>query len=120
VGKAINAKLAEGQIMGGTVQGLGYALLENAVFENGVMQNPQLTNYIIPTTMDVPDFEVEIVEKPFSGGPFGAKGLGELPIDVPGPAVAAAIHHATGLLIPRLPILPETIERGLRDRADGQ
>ncbi len=115
VGKAINPLLVEGQILGGTVQGLGYALLENAVFDEGVMQNAQFTNYIIPTTLDTPPISVEIVESPYSRGPFGAKGVGELPMDVPAPAVAAAIHDATGLFITELPILPERILEGFLD-----
>ena len=116
IGKAINPVLVEGQIMGGTAQALGYALLENVIFQNGVMQNAQFTNYIIPTTLDTPPMSVELVEKPYSRGPFGAKGVGELPFDVPAPAVAAAVFHATGLFIPELPLLPERISRAKRDQ----
>lgn len=119
IGKAVNPLLAEGQIIGGTAQGLGYALLENVVYSGGAMQNGQLTNYIIPTSADAPPMEVDIVEKPYSRGPFGAKGVGELPLDVPGPAVAAAVRHATGLLIGELPILPEKILRAHHDQAHG-
>ena len=107
VGKAINPLFVEGQIIGGTSQALGYALLENVIFDRGVMQNAQLTNYIIPTTLDTPPMDVIIVEKPYSKGPFGAKGVGELPMDVPAPAVAAAVYDATGLFLTELPILPE-------------
>jgi CO/xanthine dehydrogenase Mo-binding subunit len=107
IGKAINPLLVEGQIIGGTAQGLGYALLENVVYREGVMQNAALTNYIIPTSLDMPPMEVVLVEEPYSRGPGGAKGIGELPMDVPGPAVAAAILNATGLFMPSLPILPE-------------
>ena len=104
VGKAINPLLVEGQIIGGTAQALGYALLENMVLDDrGVMQNAQLTNYIIPTTLDTPKMDVTIVEKRYSKGPFGAKGVGELPMDVPAPAVAAAVHDATGLFMTELP-----------------
>ena len=118
VGRAINPLLVEGQIIGGTAQALGYALLENTVLDDrGVMQNAQLTNYIIPTTLDTPNMNVTIVEKPYSKGPFGAKGVGELPMDVPAPAVAAAIHDATGLFMTELPILPERICKALHDRA---
>ncbi len=109
VGKAINPLLVEGQIAGGTAQGLGYALFEHVVYRNGVMQNPQLTNYIIPTFPDMPALDVVLVEKPYSRGPGGAKGVGELPMDVPGPAIAAAIFRATGLFVPELPILPEEL-----------
>jgi CO/xanthine dehydrogenase Mo-binding subunit len=109
IGKAINPLLVEGQIMGGTAQALGYALFENVVYENGAMVNGQLTNYIIPTALDTPPLRVEIVEQPYSRGPEGAKGVGELPMDVPAPAVAAAIRQATGCWIDALPILPERI-----------
>lgn len=115
VGRAINPLFVEGQVMGGTVQALGYALLENAVYENGVMQNAQFTNYVIPTTLDTPPLSVEILEKPYSRGPFGAKGVGELPMDGPAPAIAAAVYHATGRLITSLPLLPERIYRAGND-----
>jgi CO/xanthine dehydrogenase Mo-binding subunit len=109
VGHAVDRRLVEGQVMGGVTQALGYALLENAVYRDGVMQNPQLTNYLIPTALDTPPLDVTIVEKPYSRGPLGAKGVGELPMDIPAPAVAAAVHDATGLLLTELPILPERI-----------
>ena len=109
IGKAINPALAEGQIIGGTAQGVGYALFENVVMKDGGMANPQLTNYIIPTSLDTPPMDVTVVERPYTHGPFGAKGVGELPMDVPGPSIAAAICRATGWWIPELPILPEKI-----------
>jgi CO/xanthine dehydrogenase Mo-binding subunit len=120
VGRAINPLLVEGQIAGGTAQAIGYALLENAIFENGAMANASFTNYVIPTTLDTPEMIVEIVEKPYSRGPFGAKGVGELPMDVPAPAVAAAIHQATGLFLTELPLLPERISKAMNDRAHRQ
>ena len=113
IGKAINPLLAEGQIIGGSTQGLGWALLEDCVYKDGVMINSQLTNYVIPTALDTPPFEVILVEKPYSRGPFGAKGVGELPMDIPGPAVAAAVKQATGRLIPSLPQTPERIAKAL-------
>ena len=77
VGRAINPLFVEGQIIGGTAQALGYALLENTVLDDrGVMQNAQFTNYIIPTTLDTPRMNVTIVEVPYAKGPFGAKGGG--------------------------------------------
>jgi len=111
IGKAINPLLAEGQIIGGSTQGLGWALLEEPIFKDGVMINSTFTNYVIPTSLDTPPFEVILVEKPYSRGPFGAKGVGELPMDIPGPAVAAAVKHATGRLIPTLPHTPERIAK---------
>ncbi len=115
VRRAINPLFVEGQVMGGTAQALGYALLENAVYENGVMQNAGLTNYVIPTTLDTPPLSAEILEKPYSRGPFGAKGVGELPMDGPAPAIAAAVYNATGRLITSLPLLPERIFRAGND-----
>ncbi|HXT02156.1 MAG TPA: xanthine dehydrogenase family protein molybdopterin-binding subunit [Elusimicrobiota bacterium] len=113
VGKALNPTLCEGQIIGGSTQGLGWALLEEPVYKDGVMINAQLTNYIIPTSLDTPPFDVTIVERPYSRGPFGAKGVGELPMDVPAPAVAAAIKHATGRLMTVFPFTPERIAEAL-------
>ncbi len=108
IGKAIHPALARGQIEGGTVQGLGYALLESVAMKGGVMANAQLTNYLIPTTLDTPPLDVVLLEHPYPGGPFGAKGLGELPIDGPAPAVVNAIRHL-GLDLAAIPAVPETI-----------
>jgi CO/xanthine dehydrogenase Mo-binding subunit len=107
-GRPIHPALAQGQIEGGTVQGLGYALLENVVMRNGVMTNAQLTNYVIPTTLDTPELDIVMMENPYPGGPFGAKGLGELPMDGPGPAVVNALRHL-GLDVRELPATPELI-----------
>jgi CO/xanthine dehydrogenase Mo-binding subunit len=108
IGKAIHPALARGQVEGGTVQGLGYALLERVVMQRGVMANAQLTNYLIPTTMDTPKLDVVLLEHPYEGGPFGAKGLGELPIDGAAPAVVNAIRHLA-LDVRSIPAVPEAI-----------
>jgi CO/xanthine dehydrogenase Mo-binding subunit len=108
VGRAIHPALARGQIEGGTVQGLGFALLEHVVMRDGIMANAQLTNYLIPTPLDSPRLDVTLLEVPYPGGPFGAKGLGELPIDGPAPAVVNAIRHL-GLDLRAIPALPEVI-----------
>ena len=108
VGKAIHPALARGQIEGGTAQGLGFALLEHVVMRDGAMANAQLTNYVIPTTLDTPPIDVTILENPYPDGPFGAKGLGELPIDGPAPAVVNAIRHL-GIGVTTLPATPEVI-----------
>ncbi|MDE2491151.1 MAG: xanthine dehydrogenase family protein [Elusimicrobia bacterium] len=118
IGRAVNPRLAEGQIIGGCAQGLGWALLEEPVYKDGVMANAQLTNYVIPTSLDAPPFDVTIVERPYSRGPFGAKGVGELPMDVPAPAVAAAVRHATGRLIATIPQTPERILAALAGPED--
>lgn len=107
-GRPIHPALARGQIEGGTVQGLGYALLERVVMRNGAMANAQLTNYTIPTTLDVPEIDVVMLENPYPGGPFGAKGLGELPMDGPAPAVVNALRHL-GHDIRAIPATPEMI-----------
>jgi CO/xanthine dehydrogenase Mo-binding subunit len=108
IGKAIHPLLANGQIEGGSVQGLGYALLEDVVMRNGRMANAQLTNYIIPTTLDTPTLDVVMLENPYPHGPFGAKGVGEMPIDGPAPAVVNALRHA-GYDVREIPATPEKL-----------
>jgi CO/xanthine dehydrogenase Mo-binding subunit len=107
-GRPIHPALAQGQIEGGTVQGLGYALLERVVMRDGAMANPTLTNYTIPTTLDTPPMDIVMLENPYEGGPFGAKGLGELPMDGPAPAVVNALRHL-GLDLREIPAIPETL-----------
>ena len=110
VGKALNPVLCSGQLEGGVLQALGYATCEEVVLdERGLMLNDRLTNYIIPTAMDAPPMVTELVEIPFAGGPFGAKGIGEIPHDVPAAAVAQAIEDATGAVLERLPMTPERV-----------
>ncbi len=108
IGQAIHPILAAGQIEGGTAQGLGYALYEEVVMREGVMANAQLTNYIIPTTLDTPEIEVAFVNHPYAEGPYGAKGVGELPIDAPAPALVNALRHL-GLDVRDIPATPERI-----------
>jgi CO/xanthine dehydrogenase Mo-binding subunit len=108
IGKAIHPALARGQLEGGTGHGVGYALLEHVVMRDGRMANAQLTNYLIPTTLDTPRMDVTMLEHPYAGGPFGAKGLGELPIDGPAPAIVSAIRHL-GIDVRSIPALPEQI-----------
>jgi CO/xanthine dehydrogenase Mo-binding subunit len=114
IGTVIHPLFAAGQVIGGVAQGLGYALLENVVYEGGVMKNARFTDYTIPTGLDLPPIDVAFVPMPYSLGPFGAKGVGELPMDVPAPAVAAALHNAIGVFIDALPITPERIAAALR------
>ncbi|MBK7991949.1 MAG: xanthine dehydrogenase family protein [Blastocatellia bacterium] len=109
IGKAINPAMAEGQIEGGTVQALGYGLCEEVVWKDGKMINNRFTNYIIPTALDIPEMETILVEKPYPYGPFGAKGLGELPMDGGAPALVAAISNATGAFVTEIPATPERI-----------
>jgi CO/xanthine dehydrogenase Mo-binding subunit len=119
-GKAIHPALARGQIEGGTAQGLGFALIEQVVMRDGGMANAQLTNYTIPTTLDTPAMDVSILENPYSDGPFGAKGLGELPIDGPAPAVVNAIR-SLGVDVREVPATPEVVmlaARGARHEVE--
>ena len=108
IGKAIHPGLARGQIEGGSAQGLGFALLEKVVMRDGGMANASLTNYTIPTTLDTPDMDIAILENPYEDGPFGAKGLGELPVDGPAPAVINAIRHLS-IDVREIPATPELI-----------
>jgi CO/xanthine dehydrogenase Mo-binding subunit len=108
IGKALNPTLAAGQIEGGTAQGIGYALLEEVVMRDGHMANAQLTNYIVPTTMDTPRIDVVILENAYRHGPFGAKGVGELPFDGAAPAIANAVRHL-GFDVRVLPLTPERV-----------
>lgn len=108
IGKAIHPVLAAGQIEGGTAQGIGYALLEEVVMRDGAMANAQMTNYVAPTTLDTPPIDVVILENPYKYGPYGAKGVGEMPIDGPAPAIVNAIRHM-GLDIRAIPATPERI-----------
>ena len=109
IGKAIHPILAEGQVEGGTLQAVGYATIEEIKLEDGRFLNDRLATYLIPTSLDAPRIEAILVEKPFSGAPHGAKGVGELPMDVGAPAVVAAIHDATGAWVHDLPATPERI-----------
>jgi CO/xanthine dehydrogenase Mo-binding subunit len=113
VGRAIHPLLAEGQVEGGTVQALGYALLEEHVYEKGRLLNTRMQNYLIPTALDVPRMKTVLLENPYPEGPYGAKGVGELPMDGPAPAVVAAVLHATGALVPELPLSPDRVMRAL-------
>jgi CO/xanthine dehydrogenase Mo-binding subunit len=113
IGRAIHPTLAAGQIEGGTLQAVGYGLLEELVWERGRIVNNRLTNYIIPTSLDAPEIETIIVENPYLHGPFGAKGVGELPMNGAAPAIAAAVFNATGAFISEIPITPERLQRSL-------
>lgn len=117
VGKAINPTLAEGQIEGGVLQGLGYAVMEEMKADsNGAIINPEFSTYIIPTAQDQPEIIPLIVEEPYPDGPFGAKGFGEQPLMGIAPAVANAVYDAVKVRINELPISPEKVWRGLRDK----
>jgi len=116
VGKVINPTLAAGQIEGGVAQGIGWALYEDVVWREGRMVNAQMTNYIMPTSMDLPPIRVFFEEAPYPHGPSGAKGIGELPMDGPAPAIFNAVAHATGVDVTRLPLTPERLMDLMHDR----
>ena len=109
VGKVINPVLAAGQIEGGVAQGIGFALYENVVWQEGRMVNAQMTNYVMPTSVDLPAIRVYFEEMPYGRGPAGAKGIGELPLDGTAPAIANAIAHATGVDVRAIPITAESL-----------
>jgi CO/xanthine dehydrogenase Mo-binding subunit len=120
VGKVIHPILAKGQIEGGVAQGIGYAIYEKCVYVDGLMRNNQMTNYIMPTSADLPPIHVHFEETPSIHGPQGAKGIGELPMDGPAPAILNAIEHATGISFTEIPLLPEDIfERMTRTPESG-
>jgi len=113
VGKVLNPVLATGQIEGGVAQAIGYALYEKVAWDRGLMKNNQMTNYIIPTSQDIPPIRVFFEEVPFEYSAYGAKGIGELPMDGPAPAILNAIAHATGEDFNAIPLLPEDIAERL-------
>jgi CO/xanthine dehydrogenase Mo-binding subunit len=114
VGRAINPQAVEGQIQGGFVQGLGYALTEEMVWRDGHLLNPSFADYKIPATLDVPyAIHPIIIEAPDPNHPFGAKGVGEPPLIAAPGAIANAVADATGLRMRRLPITSENLLRAL-------
>ncbi len=117
VGKALNPQQVEGQIEGAVVQAQGYALLENLVVEGGRIKNPYLSTYLIPTVLDVPaEIQPVILELPDPRGPFGARGMAEMPFLPLAPAITAAVRQATGIWFDDLPLTPDRVWRRLRTR----
>ena len=115
VGKAIHPIIVKGQIEGGTLQALGWALWEHVAYERGRVANRRMTDCIVPTFADAPEIETLIVEAPYPHGPHGAKGVGEIPMDGPAAAVASALEDALGLPFDEIPALPEQIARAIDD-----
>ena len=122
VGKVLHEVLARGQVQGGVAQAIGWALLEECRWKDGAMANAQLTNYLIPTSDDLPRIRVAFLETPYAYGAQGAKGLGELPMDGPAPAIVNAVAAATGADPCVIPLTPERLmadiegaERGARN-----
>ena len=109
VGRVLNPTLARGQIQGGVAQGIGWALYEEVVLDRGAMINAQMTNYVIPTSGDLPPIRVIIGESPTPYGPKGAKGIGELPMDGPAPAIINAVGAALDGAFDTIPLTPERL-----------
>jgi xanthine dehydrogenase D subunit len=109
VGKAMNPQAVEGQIHGGSAQGLGLAIMEEIQVRDGQIANPSFTDYLIPTILDMPPMRIVVLEYPDPNAPYGLRGVGEPPTISSGPAVAAAIRAATGLDLTQIPIRPEHI-----------
>jgi xanthine dehydrogenase molybdenum-binding subunit len=114
LGRAINPLLVEGQIEGGVVQGIGWALTEDIKFENGKIINPNFHDYKMLTIKDVPPITSILVETIDPNGPFGAKGIGECAMVSTAPAIVNAIYDAVGIRIKDLPATSEKIFHGLR------
>jgi CO/xanthine dehydrogenase Mo-binding subunit len=114
VGRAINPLRVEGQIQGGAAQGAGYALMEEIPREDGTALTTLFADYLIPTSLDVPDIEVHVIESGEGKGPFGARGIGEPPIGPPAAAIASAIADAVGVRLRELPMTPERVLRAIQ------
>ena len=120
VGKAVNPQQVVGQIEGGVVQALGWATCEHFVTEGGRVLTPDLSTYLIPTIDDVPErMDAILVERPHPDGPWGVRGMGELPFLPLAPALAAALHDATGVWFDELPLTPERVLAGIRGTDQG-
>ncbi len=116
VGKAINPVQVEGQMQGGVSQGAGWALTEYYHYDKGALRNPTFLDYRMPTALDLPMIDCEIIEVPASDGPYGVRGVGEVPIVPPGGALANAIYHATGARLYNLPMTPEAIFSAMKSK----
>ena len=117
VGRAINPQTLEGQIEGGSLQGMGYGRFEEIVFTpKGEVQSNNLGTFLVPTTKDTPNIYSIIVEEPFKGGPFGAKGIGEQPLMGIAPAITNAIFNAIGIRISEIPATPERVWQAIQKR----
>jgi CO/xanthine dehydrogenase Mo-binding subunit len=114
VGKAVNPQLVQGQIEGGVVQAAGYAILENFVSKDGYVQTQHLSTYLIPSILDIPEHVRSVIlEYPDPIGPWGARGMAEMPFLPLAPAIIAAVHDALGIWFFEFPLIPERILKGL-------
>jgi CO/xanthine dehydrogenase Mo-binding subunit len=111
VGRVVNPTGVRGQVLGGSAQGLGLAVMEEIQVVDGLVRNPSFTDYLIPTILDVPPMAVDVLEMPDPHAPYGLRGMAEAPTISAAPAVAAAIRAATGMPVNRVPVRPEHLVR---------
>jgi CO/xanthine dehydrogenase Mo-binding subunit len=116
VGRAINPLSVEGQIEGGAVYALGYAVSEEVVIREGRIQTPSFSEYLIPTSLDIPEIQTILIESGDGVGPFGAKGVGEPSVNSVAPAIANAVYDAVGVRVRKLPITAEKVFMALREK----
>ncbi|MCA9256892.1 MAG: xanthine dehydrogenase family protein [Phycisphaerales bacterium] len=119
IGRVLNPTLARGQIQGGVAQAIGWALMEDVVLEDGAMKNAQMTNYVIPGSGDLPPIRVLFEERPTQHGPGGAKGIGELPMDGPAPAIINAVCNALEIDVREIPLTPERLMARMEEARNG-
>lgn len=120
VGHALNPQLVQGQIEGGVVQAQGYTIMEHLISEEGKIRNPFLSTYLIPTVLDVPvEVKSVILEYPDPIGPWGARGMAEMPFLPLAPAILAAVHDATGIWFDTIPLIPDRVVMALREHGLG-
>ncbi|MBZ0310822.1 MAG: molybdopterin-dependent oxidoreductase, partial [Anaerolineae bacterium] len=120
VGKAVNPQQVQGQIEGAVVQAQGYAIMENLISREGRILNPYLSTYLIPTVYDIPrEVKSVILEYADPIGPWGARGMAEMPFMPLAPAIADAVHDATGVWVDSLPLTPDKVVRILRENGIG-
>jgi len=120
VGRALNPANVTGQIEGSVSMGLGYSLMEEVVLENGMIRNPRFSEYLIPTSLDMPETVSHLVEAPEASGPFGAKGVGEPALIPTAPAILNAIAAAAGIRVKDLPATPEAVWKLLHSLPEKQ
>jgi CO/xanthine dehydrogenase Mo-binding subunit len=116
VGKAINPLSVEGQIEGGTIQGLGYGVMEELIHQDGIVRNPNLADYYVPTSKDIPEIKSIIAEHPRQLGPYGAKVIGEPPTVLPAAAIVNTIDHAIGIRLVEIPATPDRVLLGYKSK----
>lgn len=120
VGKAVNPQLVEGQVEGAIAQALGYAVMEHLISKEGRILNPHLSTYLIPTVLDMPtEVKSVVLEYPDPIGPWGARGMAEMPMIPLAPAIAAAVHDATGVWLYEQPFTPDRVVKALREHGVG-